>query len=57
MARGRLASKLVKENGYEGYICISLLEMEYSQNEAEYLLKVLNPVFEQSWLNLNKLTI
>ena len=48
MARGRLASKLVKENGYEGYICISLLEMESSRNEAEYLLKVLNPVFEQS---------
>lgn len=46
MARARLADKLVKENGFEGYIGISLLEMEYHKNEAEYLLNVLRPMSE-----------
>ena len=45
ITRGRVADQLVKDNSYKGYIAISYLEMEYSKNEAEYLLKVLNPVF------------
>ena len=45
MARGRLCNNLVKQHGYQGYIGISLVEMEYSPNEAEYLLSCLSPVF------------
>lgn len=46
LSRGRLANELAIKAGYSGgYIGISLLEMEYEKNEAEYLLKVLNPVF------------
>jgi hypothetical protein len=45
MARARLADRIAKEHGYKGYIGISLLEMEYHQNEAEYLLKVLSPLY------------
>lgn len=42
MSRGRLANELAQSHGYSGgYIGLSLLEMEYSQNEAEYLLKQL----------------
>ena len=46
MSRGRLADQLAQSHGYSGYIGISLLEMEYSQNEAEYLLKQLQPLFD-----------
>jgi hypothetical protein len=48
LSRGRLANELAIKAGYSGgYIGISLLEMEYEKNEAEYLLKVLNPVFQK----------
>jgi len=48
LSRGRLANELAVKAGYSGgYIGISLLEMEYEKNEAEYLLKVLKPVFEK----------
>ena len=45
MSRARLMNNLVKQHGFEGFIGISLLEMEYSKNEAEYLLNVLKPMF------------
>ena len=46
LSRGRLANELAVQAGYSGgYIGISLLEMEYEKNEAEYLLKVLKPIF------------
>ena len=42
MSRGRICNQIAQSHGYSGgYIGISLLEMEYSQNEAEYLLKQL----------------
>ena len=47
MARARLATKVAQEHGFKGYIGVSLLEMEYSQNEAAYLLKSLGPIFEE----------
>lgn len=48
LSRGRLAHELALKAGYSGgYIGISLLEMEYEKNEAEYLLKVMKPVFEK----------
>ena len=46
LSRGRLINNLVRKNGYSGYIGISLLEMEYAQNEAEYILKVMKPMYE-----------
>lgn len=45
MSRARQAEALAKEHGFKGYIGVSLLEMEYHQNEAEYLLKVLAPLY------------
>lgn len=48
MSRARLCDKLAKEHGFKSYIGISLLEMEYHQNEAEYLLKVLQPLFSET---------
>lgn len=48
MSRARLADTIAKEHGYSGgYIGISILEMEYNQNEAEYLLNVLRPMYAQ----------
>ena len=45
MSRGRQAEALAKAHGFKGYIGVSLLEMEYHHNEAEYLLKVLAPLY------------
>uniref|UniRef100_A0A7S3CP61 Uncharacterized protein n=1 Tax=Strombidium rassoulzadegani TaxID=1082188 RepID=A0A7S3CP61_9SPIT len=48
MARGRLMDELVRREGFQGgYIGVSFLEMDYSVNEAEYLLKVFGRVFDQ----------
>ena len=47
MSRSRLCDEVVKEQGFEKYIGISYIEMEYHTNEAEYLLEVLNPIFEK----------
>ena len=44
-ARGRLADKVAKENGFDGVAAISYVEMEYADNEAEYLLKVMGKIF------------
>ena len=44
MTRGRLADALAREHGLT-YIGISYLEMEYCANEAEYLLKLLSPIY------------
>lgn len=46
MARARLADTIAQEHGFKGYIGVSLLEMEYAENEAAYLLKALKPIFE-----------
>lgn len=47
MSKSRQIDQIVKDNGYSGgYIGISLLEMEYSVNEAEYILKLLKPMYE-----------
>jgi len=46
MSRARIADKVAKDNGFSGgYIGISLLEMEYNKNEAEYLLNILQPLY------------
>lgn len=45
MSRARLADAIAKEHGFSGgYIGLSVLEMEYSRNEAEYLLNALRPL-------------
>jgi hypothetical protein len=45
MSRGRLVEEILGEEGME-YVGISLLEMEYAKNEAEYLLGVTKKLFE-----------
>lgn len=49
MSRARLADTIAKEHGFKGgYIGVSILEMEYHKNEAEYLLNVLRPLHTQT---------
>lgn len=39
--RVRLTDELVKQHGLKGYKCVSLLDMEYADDEEEYLQSVL----------------
>jgi Ran GTPase-activating protein (RanGAP) involved in mRNA processing and transport len=50
MSFAKQADNLVKQFGFKCFIGVSLLEMEYAKNEAEYLLEVFKPMFEDDKL-------
>jgi len=47
MSFAKQADSLVKEYGFKCFIGVSLLEMEYAKNEAQYLLEVFRPMFDE----------
>ena len=44
--RGRLASRIATENGFDGYHCLSYVELEFITDEESVLNELVMAVFE-----------